>query len=410
LNVKNNSIDKLSKHQRQVLLHCSREYLGNLTQQEYSVALGSVKTLKDKGAEHWARYGGVVANIITALLKKVKLDDLVVPTDLAESFKRADSLTYIFEQLLNISKAMGFSSTYFLIDKVDELAPTAQDSQASWRLIEDMIINLPFLETPGAGFKFFLWDQVRENFLENGGRPDRVLTHELRWTTDDLRNILRRRLAAYSAGKVTSFTQLFDASLGLDVETLIVHLAAGSPRDMVRLCKAIMDEASRTGVPATPGVTRSQLLEGIRTFSRDFADLACAGRLPELRKIGSVTFTINQLASDVFNVSENAARSKVQKWQDKGLVRKVDERPNRINRPLHVFAIRDPRVAIACSEGLDLELILDNYLVICANCASLQVVGETQFRCTDCDQVQQLDAVQSLWAAASDASKLEIAT
>lgn len=51
----------LSKHARQVLLHCAREYLGRLSQLEYSVALSSVKTLNDRGKEIWAKYGGVVA-------------------------------------------------------------------------------------------------------------------------------------------------------------------------------------------------------------------------------------------------------------------------------------------------------------------------------------------------------------
>ncbi len=390
-------VKHITKHERQVLLHCAREMLGSLTQQEYATALGSVKTLKDKGSEFWARYGGVVGNAITVLLKKVKLDDLTIPTEVSASLSRPDSLRYLFEQLLSTVKSVGFSSTYILVDRVDELPQTSQNAQACWQLVRELLINLPFLETPGVGFKFFLWDQIRQSFLDDGGRPDRVLTHELNWKSDDLREMLRRRLSAYSSGRISNIAQLFDPTIGVDVESLIVYLSAESPRDMVRLCKAIVDEATRTGSLPTNGIADRQLFDGIITFSRDYADLVTAGRLPELRKIGSVSFTINRLASDVFNVSENAARSRVQKWMESGLVHKVDERPNRVNRPLHVYAIRDPRVAIACSEGVDLELILDNYLVLCGNCGRLQVVGETSFRCTECDQVQQLSAVTSLW-------------
>lgn len=401
LESRDKSIDVLSKHQRQVVLHCSRTYLGNLSQQEYGQALSSVKTLGDKGSEKWQKYGGVVATILTGLLKKVGIDDLAIPSELQKSFEREDSLQYLFGQLLGVAASLGYKSTYILIDKVDELNQTSQDSAASWRLVRDMLVDLPFLETPGVGFKFFLWDTIRPLFLEQGGRPDRVLTHELRWTADDLRLILRRRLEAYSGGQVREISSLLTADVAAEInfETLVVYLAAGSPRDMIRLCKAVVDEATRTDDNGL-GITRPQLFAGIRRFSKEYAELICAGRLPELRKIGDVTFTINQLASEVFNVSENAARSRVQKWQDSGLVKKVDERPNRINRPLHVYSLADPRVAIACSETLELDLVLDNFLVLCGACGALQIVGETKFRCTGCDQVQAVGGVDSLWVAA----------
>ena len=303
--------------------------------------------------------------------------------------------------MVGAAKALGYSSTYFLIDRVDELNATSQNSQASWTLVRDLLVNLPLLETPGVGFKFFLWDQVRAHFIDEGGRPDRVRTYELNWSPDDLRRMLQRRLAAYSNGRVSAFNDLLQENSGIDAETLVVFLAAGSPRDMIRICKAIVDEGTRVEAPLQ-GLRDKNVLDGIRTFSREHADIVCGTRLPELRKIASVTFTINQLASDVFNVSENAARSKVQKWQDAGLVSKVDERPNRINRPLHVYAISDPRVAIACSEGTDLELILDNYLDSCNNCSALIISSDSEFRCQEYDGVQRLEHALSLWSIATE--------
>ncbi|UQU65185.1 hypothetical protein COUCH_02210 [Couchioplanes caeruleus] len=392
-----NRIRALNPHQKQVLLFSSRRFLGKLTQQQYEEALTSVKTLKDKAGEFWNRYGGLVANVVTALLKKVHLDGLTIPSELNKSLEREDSIEYLFKQLLGIIQALGYRSTYVLVDRVDELVSTAQDSQASWRLVQDLLVNLPVLETKGVGFKFFLWDQLREHFLAEGGRPDRVRTYELKWSTAELTTMLRRRLSAYSTGKVGNLNYLLDPNVALDVEALVVNLAAGSPRDMVRICKAIIDEGTRISAPEN-GLHLSHVLDGVRSFSREYADLVCAGRLPELRKIGAVTFTINQLASDVFNVSENAARSKVQKWQDAGLVHKVDERPNRVNRPLHVYSVRDPRVAIACCEGFDLELVLDNYLYICSNCDGLIISSDNKFRCPECDHMQSIDSCKSLWS------------
>lgn len=392
-------VKKLNEHQRQVLLHCSREFVGKLSQQEYEDALGSVKTLKDKATEKWRQYGGAIATLIEALLKKYTLDGIKLPTEFQENLLKSDSDQYLLEQLILGAKAMGFDSVYFLIDRVDELAATTRDSAACWKLVEPLLVDLPLLETPGAGFKFFLWDQLRTSFLEGGGRPDRVKTHELDWTTDDLRTVLRRRLSAYSDDRTERFQDFFDDSVSVDAETLVVYLAAESPRDMINLCKSIIEEARRVD-SGVQYISEAALLAGIRTFSRDLADLVAGSRLPDLRKIADVTFTINRLASDVFNVSENAARSKVQKWQDAGIVHKVDERPNRVNRPLHVYSIRDPRIAIAASETLDLELILDNLLWLCKACRRLQVSGDFSFRCSECDTVQAIRETDSLWALA----------
>lgn len=395
------SISALNKHQRQVVVYCSRTFLGDLTQLQYSQALASVKTLYDKGVDVWAKYGGLVATVLTAILKKIGIEDVSIPAELRDTMKREDSLQYLFAQLLEISRVLGYKSVYFLVDRVDELSQTSQDRAASWRLVRDMLVDLPFLESRGAGFKFFLWEPLHDSFRDDGGRPDRVLVHELNWTTDELRVILRKRLEAYSDGRVTDISSMLDNDcVDIDLETLVVYLAAGSPRDLVRICKAIVDEATRTGSDGEL-VKRAQLLAAIRSFCRQYAETACGSRLAELRKIGTVTFTINQLASGVFNISENAARSKVQKWQDSGLVEKVDERANRVNRPLHVYSISDPRVAVACSESLELELILDNYLLICGRCGSLEIAGDAEFRCTGCDQVQVSKTVDSLWAIAT---------
>ncbi len=115
-----------------------------------------------------------------------RVGDVALPGELKQSLSRPDAIGYVFEQLVKIVQELGYESTYIQVDRVDELTATSQDSQASWQLVRDLLVNLPVLETRGVGFKFFLWDQVREHFLEDGGRPDRVRTYELEWKVADL--------------------------------------------------------------------------------------------------------------------------------------------------------------------------------------------------------------------------------
>ena len=45
----------------------------------------------------------------------------------------------------------------------------------------------------------------------------------------------------------------------------------------------------------------------------------------DLKKVGELTFTISKLANEVFRITQQAARAKVQKWQGSGAVVKIGD-------------------------------------------------------------------------------------
>jgi hypothetical protein len=387
--------DRLSAHQKAVLKFGAERFLGSLSIQEFETALRSVKNLGDKASDVWRKYGGPIAVAIQALLARAGLNDVKVPTELASEIRRDETLRYQFEALIGIAQSMGFRSTYVLVDKVDEIPSTASDAEATFDLIRPLATDLPTLETPGCGFKFFLWDHIGTMYREGGGRPDRVQILELDWSTTQLQEMLEQRLLAYSDGQVSHLTQMMcDPTLNLDL--LVAYLAQGSPRDMIRVTKSIINEETRVSTESLC-LSENSVWAGIKRFAENRSqELYPEGMLADLRRVHSPTFTINFVASDVFHTSTEAGRSKIQKWLSAGIVKQVGEVPNKGNRPLHLYGIVDLRVAISMLTDSEIELVLGNFAILCPQCGGLAISAETSIGCTHCGLNFQLDGAPTV--------------
>lgn len=387
-------IESLTDHQRKLLKFQLNRFLGPLSTQEFEWAVRGIKTFGDKASDFWHKYGGPAAAAITILLRKAGLDGVAVPGELAERLTQDESTRYHYENLLKIVQALGLSSTYVLVDKVDEASVTEGNAAATFEFIRPLLTDLPTLEAPGVAFKFFLWDKIREAYLERGGRPDRIQILSLSWTADELMAMMRERLSTYSAGAVTSMNQLLVSGSGVDLHSLVAYIGSGSPRDMIRCAKAIVNEATRFGTATE--VSDQAVWRGIQLFAEQRTSELFANYLPDLQKVGQPTFTVNQLANDIFHISTQAARNKVQNWTNTGIVSKIGELPNPGNRPLHLYGIVDLRVAITAATATDVRLALDNYAVECPACVHLVVTGESSVGCPNCGNQFQFTSGRSL--------------
>lgn len=388
---------ELDAHQKRVVKVASQALLGGMSESEYTRAFASVKSLGDKATEFWKKYGGVLAAGIAIALKKAGLDDVSIPAQMAaQAQDTTASAEYFFRELVNIVRGpFGGGSVYVLVDKVDETSKTSTKATAAWSLIEALLTNLPTLETPGVAFKFFLWDQLGPLFLENGGRPDRLQPVALSWTPDELEEMLRRRLRAYSGQRISSFNDLCEDSMSVDAHKLLAYLSAGSPRDMIRLAESVAEEHTRTDTSQRP-ISEDELLAGIRRFAEDKSSELAGRYLSDLQKVALPSFTINHLANRVFNVSGQAARSKVQKWIDAGVVKKIGELPNKKNKPLHLYGLTDPRVVIVANPRESVLELLGNYMHECPTCKQVTLTAEVEITCASCGASFPLSKARSL--------------
>jgi hypothetical protein len=428
---------RLTIQQKTVLKAGVARFLGSLSAQDFHEAVQAVKSFGDKAGDFWHKYGGPIAAAIQILLKKAGLDGVEVPKELAEA-KLDDTLNFYFSQLLTIAKAIGFRSTYVLVDRVDEAAIVRSDPGKAFSLIQPLVVDLPTLETDGVGFKFFLWDRLKNLYLDGGGRPDRVQLLTLNWSVHELRMMLQRRIRAYSRNAVSSLNAL-TCSQDLDLDRLVAYLAAGSPRDVIRASKSIVDEHSRMrasfGTEDTDAhigepdcIDEQSLWLGIERFVQQRAEEVVGQYLPDLRRIGQPTFVITELASRIFHISQQAARSKVQNWMATGVVSQIGERPNPPNKPSHLYGMVDMRVAAVVLAGVtgvsnirrharpqaiggdsgwgaealglraysDVPRVLARYMIECPTCRTINITEDHEITCANCSHKFLIGDARSL--------------
>lgn len=389
-------VDSLTLNQRHVLKASVDTFLGPLSEQEFHWAVSAVKTFGQKSSDFWRKYGGPIAAALQVLMNKSGLGTVQVPKEIAEASRQDDQLRYYFRQLVDIAHALGFASTYILVDKVDESSATEGDVAATFDYIRQLLTDLPTLETPRACFKFFLWDRLGEPYAEHGGRPDRISILELHWSVAELSDMLSRRLSAYSDKRITSLNQMLQPDSEVDFHLLAAYMGSGSPRDMIRFAKAVANEATKRTVPSY--VRDINVWAGVTSFALARSSELCPpAYLRDIRKVGAASFTINYVANDIFHISTQAARTKIQNWVNAGVVERIGELPNPGNRPMHLYGLTDLRLAVAASPNTDVRLVLDNYAVQCPSCDAVVVMAESTLACPHCSTQFSLNTAQSLF-------------
>jgi hypothetical protein len=387
-------VERLTDLQKQLLKFQIDRFLGSMSAAEFAAAGNSLKNFGDKARDFFNKYGGPLRVVLNAIMSRVGLDKVDLPEGFAEEARRDESLQYHFAELLKIVKAIGFNSTYVLVDRVDELSLTG-DAPSTFAFMRSLLADLPTLETPGVGFKFFLWDQIRSAYAAEGSRPDRIPVDTLQWSVDELAEMLSERLAAYSEGNLASFNQMLCPDVPLNVHRLVAYLAGGSPRDMIRLCKRIISEQTRTS-ERDRCVDEAAVWTGVRAFSEERAYELYGAYLSDMKKIGDATFTIKELVNEVFRVGENAVRRKVQIWQENGLVAKIGELPNPPNRPTYLFGVQDPRLLITMSPSRSPLAVLHRCVVQCPRCSNLCISERVRPDCPRCANEFDAENVPSL--------------
>jgi len=391
----------LDEHDKNVLKTAASALLTSLTASQYRDAMSAVKNLHDKAGEAWRKYGGAVAAVVGALMAKAGIDGATVDRELISSpASLSAGAKDLLTDLVAISRKLFWRSVYILVDRVDETSATANSPQAAFGVVSKLLISLPTLEQDGVGFKFFLWDQTESFFMDAGGRPDRIMIHRLRWSVEELAEMFSRRLRAHSKATIDSFNDLLSPDAALDAHLLICHVAHGSPRDMIRIAKQVIAEATKGGV-GDARISRENVMVGIGEFAKQRVDELYPRFAAEFSRVPNANFTTPQLANDVFRITTQAMRQKILQWVEVGAVRKVAEQPTGQNRPLHVYAFTDPRIVLRGYHASTIELYLDNYLLECGHCRSIAIGSDAEFVCAECGSDVVLRDARSLLSMVS---------
>ena len=168
--------------------------------------------------------------------------------DTPESLAYLDSPVKCFAEFVQLAKRFGLNQIYVLIDRLDEVHIAKQPSNSLALLVAPLLHNLALMETPGAAFRFFLPDEVREGIMKLV-RPERFRLLDLDWDDQKLVSLLCTRLSAYSNGDVKSLGKFFEGDLARKgdndsvarIDREVAEAAENSPRLLLQLGAALFE-------------------------------------------------------------------------------------------------------------------------------------------------------------------------
>jgi hypothetical protein len=385
----------LSPIERQVIRWQSDNWLNTFSPSEFQTALSALSSWKERAADLFTQYSGQISSFLSAIGQKWGFGAINISL-MQDKELRTGSPRFHLGILIGIIRKLQYRSVYILIDRIDETNWTSQNAELSFKLIEPLLTDLQTLETPGIAFKFFLWDQVKDKIVASGVRRDRIRLFELRWKVRDLENMLQNRLRSFSNNKITSFNEICEEGIGFNAHRLVCYLGNGSPRDVIRVCGRIIDEHTRSHA-AEKRLSKEVIMRGIRNFCEERSSELFDTHVDSIKKLSKLNFTISFVGSDVFRITQQAARQKIKQWENCGAVEKIDEIENPGSRPLFLYGIRDVRLAISCLSREEIEIILGNFVFPCPECGQLAISEREEIIC-NCGWRHRLAGSRTVWA------------
>jgi hypothetical protein len=380
--------------ERKQIQALSKFYLYDLNTEAIINAANAVMSPVDKAKHFFERNLWAINSIIDTIFSKVGIKS-VRDAAAMPGLTTRPSKNHL-EIIASLIKSLGLHSIYILVDKVDETQLTGNDSKASFELIEALIRDLELLQMDGIAIKFFLWNELYP-FYKKYARPDRIPQFNLQWTSEELKEMMKKRLLAHSyKDKILNFYDLLniDDDLKNLVEDLVVTFSHGSPRDMIRICQQMVSEQLRLS-GETLGISALAVSNGLNIFCEQRArEVVQDHILDELRKTRRLDFTVNYIASDIFKIGTNGARSKIKNWLKTGTVKHIDDiQVQKSKRPSHQYAVIDSRVAKSIFPDLGFIPFITEKVRWCLKCKS------PVLRDWDISKTQRCQACKTRWTS-----------
>jgi hypothetical protein len=348
-----------------------KEHLSVLDQTQLKIRINSIKNFSDKAKELWNKFTGPIGLVINALLEKIGLGS----TEIKNFEREGGQLGDLADQLRTlqlISNKLGFQSVYVLVDRVDENALTGTADKA-YRFIEPLISDLQLLETPNFGFKFFLWDLLLGDY-RSVARPDRVKYHSLDWEPDQLVRMLSERLKAYSNNSVISLQTICESKMPIPLDDAIAICAQGSPRNLIRICKEILDQQSEIDSNVKI-ISEGAVRKGFDQIAENIThELFNDTIIRELQRTRRCDFTIRHIYSDVFKITQPSGLNKVKTWENAGAVKQLGTiQESKERRYSNHYGISHILLAKYVFSQIPIEEFIRDKVRVCPSCNRILV-------------------------------------
>lgn len=362
-------VSMLSTDQRHLIYLLTKANLTNIDSTELKESIRGVQNFSDKAKEWWNKFTGPIGIVLNALLTKIGLANAELDKFSSAGGKLGQATEQI-ELLGEMALTLGYRCIYILVDKIDENDLTGK-ARASFQFIQPLLSDLQILELKSFGFKFFLWDMLLDSYREIS-RPDRVKYYRLQWDHQQLRTMLSRRLAAHSGGQIESLASVCQLDSHIDIDKIVVLFSQGSPRNIIRICKDILDQQSELN-SSSHVLSPAAVVQGFEMFARNYTnEIYSEAVVRDLQKLKRADFTVKYVYNDIFKFTQQAGISKVKVWQDVGVVDQIGViQETKGVRSSNHYGLTNPLVLKYMFPELTVFELYDRKMRVCPACGEL---------------------------------------
>ncbi|HAN18337.1 MAG: hypothetical protein A2X13_04440 [Bacteroidetes bacterium GWC2_33_15] len=239
-------------------------------------------------------------------------------------------LKEILNDLTEIIHAAGFKTSIVFFDKIDEYTKLNGGISAVSDFLSAFLKDTTILMNKSYSLVFSLWDVLKPELTNNGVRFDKIKPIDITWQTDNLREILNKRIRFFSGGKKV----INDIILSDNKLNEIITLSNNSPRYLFRQLSYIYDQQAEIN-KVSKVLTDEAIDKGQLVFSKSFEYYAIyptkrgakediLTNINRLLKIGKTTIMTKDFV-DAYKVSTPTAISYIKIVQEYNLVRELTE-------------------------------------------------------------------------------------
>ncbi len=284
--------------------------------------------------QRWTAVTAVVTKTLQAIVEAktgVKGD---VSGDVATLLKKEDNTAFnsilLVRKLVDLAKIFGFTGVVLLIDKVDETQATNNSANQTAALIYPLLARVQLFEISGFSWIFFLWSRIKGLFeaAQYAVRLDKIGHATVTWEDAFFVQMLNRRLEYYSQGKI-GLSGLFAPETNMSkVYDELITVSMRSPRELVRLMDVIIREHDirHSGKTELVLLTTESMQAGLDKYVTDTITAVYGERLlAQIFRLNKTVFT-NKDVQLTFKVGAQSARTRIQSWENAGIIRFVGTR------------------------------------------------------------------------------------
>lgn len=177
-----------------------------------------------------------------------------------------EKLVLAIRRLKSIAQSMGYKTVIILFDKIDEYADVCMDVEKVADFTSSILTDTDFLYSPDISIAFSLWSEAKNSLGCRGVRYDKFKSIDIRWSKQDLENLIDKRLSAYSIDK-NQPVELKSLIVDENARNELLEVAFGSPRSLINMLGYIYHAESRSGILS---FSPAAISEGMIKFCKEF--------------------------------------------------------------------------------------------------------------------------------------------